>query len=508
MNYQTYYVKNVEEAIELAQKFKEEGKYDHFRGQTHEWPPHSSALRNLNNPKKRNSNLLRIIELRRWMAGIEQLRYLLEDEHIDEFFAICQHYGLSTNFIDFSTMPAVAGFFSADNYKEQPSMNCCIYCLDSNDLKIFASNMEIVVKNSDLEQNRQGTILRLIEINVDNLWRLQSQHGVFLYCNYNWEIDYPMDRILFPYTGNPIYPPKDIIYPYQKSPLEYLLDHYFRMEKDNSNFTHLRQIIEKRQNTKFEWEFIPHSDIPKGFIAEVFLPELKEHPSWNDEPAAPWKNYSIEIFDQTIGEAVEINFEGKLAPGSMCDILYYYVKHALETRLDLRKKSINWKLTHLPSNIDQLKLFRNLTWAWDGMRRLPYSAGEIAGALSNILLLMAHNAETMDPQEQSALEEELFEKAIKIEFAYNDQVSSQALIHQTALKDALRSDIKKLLVPDQRFRLNDMDLLLICVNNPRYIFEFPKFKALFGRFIIPWQFILFRQPVFFDCYHLSVFGLK
>jgi len=40
-----YQVDNIEQAVELAQQFKEQGKYDCFRGQVRDWPPHSSLSR-------------------------------------------------------------------------------------------------------------------------------------------------------------------------------------------------------------------------------------------------------------------------------------------------------------------------------------------------------------------------------------------------------------------------------------------------------------------------------
>ena len=66
---------------------------------------------------------------------------------------------------------------------------------------------------------------------VNNLWRLQAQRGVFLFCNFNYDMDFPLDKIIFPYTGYPSYPTRKIVYPSDKSALELLLDQYVDIKR-------------------------------------------------------------------------------------------------------------------------------------------------------------------------------------------------------------------------------------------------------------------------------------
>src|ERR671935_3001887 len=42
---QEHRVSDVEEAIELAEKFRQDGTYNWFRGQTKPWPPHTTLAR-------------------------------------------------------------------------------------------------------------------------------------------------------------------------------------------------------------------------------------------------------------------------------------------------------------------------------------------------------------------------------------------------------------------------------------------------------------------------------
>jgi hypothetical protein len=129
---------------------------------------------------------------REWARANEpKLGAIASDE--DVLFAIMQHYGIPTDFIDFTTEPSIAGFFASDTRTEPEP---CIYCISTQDLSRYWG-----VAQKYLEP---GTQLRTVTLQVPNLWRLEAQHGVFLYANYNWDLDYPPDRIVFPYTGYPI----------------------------------------------------------------------------------------------------------------------------------------------------------------------------------------------------------------------------------------------------------------------------------------------------------------
>ena len=212
-------VASVEDAVELAQAFKAQGRYNWFRGQVRDWPPVSSLHRLYRDgdeaAKERVSTRYGLFG--KWLSKNPPLSYLLSEENINQFFAVAQHYGIPTHYIDFTTDPAVAGFFAADTKTPPTDGMSCIYCLDMEDLLDFAESMKATGE-------RDGASIEAIELDVTNLWRLQAQQGVFLFSEYNWDIDYPMDRIVFPYTGYPSYPSQDYIYPKEKSALEHLLD--------------------------------------------------------------------------------------------------------------------------------------------------------------------------------------------------------------------------------------------------------------------------------------------
>lgn len=217
-----YKANNIEEAVDLAHKLKSEGRYDWFRGQAQEWTPVSSRHRTIRDSERVEKDNRRLEMFYKWVGTIPELRYLQEVEHVHDFYAVMQHYGIPTHYIDFTSEPGVAGFFAADTV--QPSTGkSCIYCLNTEDL----IDVWDMIKDSG---ERDQAKIELVKIDVRNLWRLQAQRGVSLFANYNWDIDYPMDRIVFPYSGYLCFPTKEQVYPVHKSPLEQLLDQYFSLE--------------------------------------------------------------------------------------------------------------------------------------------------------------------------------------------------------------------------------------------------------------------------------------
>ena len=66
----------------------------------------------------------------------------------------------------------------------------------------------------------------------------------------------------------------------------------------------------------------------------------------------------------------------------------------------------------------------------------------------------------------------------------------------------------ELLTSDFKKYADDLKELLKHVENPRLIFDFPQFKCLFAREIIPSQVLEDRKLVFFDPSNVMIFGLN
>jgi hypothetical protein len=259
-------VEDVHAAVELAFRLRNEGHYDWFRGQTLERAPYPSLLRLQlrDDAPAIERNRRRIRMFYRWAAEVEQLAALREPQNVNQLFAVLQHYGISTHYLDFTTDPGVAGFFACDSRAPPTDGLSCIYCLNCQDLTVTWA------KVSQFEARRTARIEQVV-VDVRNLWRLQAQAGVFLYVNYNWDVDYRMDRIVFPYTGYPTTPTKDRIYPAQRSALEQVLDHYFDIERGAFfREERLRPMIDRLR--KEGRGFVGVANSPeRGIYAEAFF---------------------------------------------------------------------------------------------------------------------------------------------------------------------------------------------------------------------------------------------
>lgn len=183
--------KNVEHAVQLASEMKANNEYNWFRGQVSIKPPTSSFQRRVAKANSFDTYKETLQRFLTWLHKTPLLTDLQKDENVNKLFAILQHYGVPTCYIDFTTEPSVAGFFASD-CKEPPESThqSVIYCLNTNDLISFYKEIKHVgsMKNYAVE---------LISVDVDNLWRLQAQHGCFLYVNHDWTSLYDMDRMFF-----------------------------------------------------------------------------------------------------------------------------------------------------------------------------------------------------------------------------------------------------------------------------------------------------------------------
>ncbi len=409
---------------------------------------------------------------RNWLLTSRELKYLLESKAVDEFTAIMQHYGIATNFIDFTTDAATAGFFAADASTKPSAGYSCIYCLNTDEFIPFANSIKTVRKNIQLG---------LIKPNVDNLWRLQAQKGVFIFSNYNWEVDYPMDRILFPYSGYPSYPSKDTIYPFQKSPLEQLLDQYFSLETSAFGHVEVSRLLEEIREAggNVSYSTFSNEGFEDGCYQKAFDSPIQMLSSWYPALLKDWITYPIEEFDSTVGEYVTIDLANKTEPQEIKDRIRFAVKQVILNKYQSRQKSIGWLFSnvHDPSKVTA-EFSKMVGMAWDGMRRLPYNESEIAEAMGNIFLLYAYKLNMEGVQEEIQIASKIFGESMRIELANADWSYSHGLASIEGLKHAIRKDVKELLKPDFKYKAEILPELLQIVQNPKYLFEFDAFKTL------------------------------
>lgn len=190
-------VGTLEEALALAESWKAAGTHLWFRGQASEkWELQSSLSRYVTTDPHQAIEV-RYGRFASWLQDQDGLSHLLDDEHVHGFFAVAQHHGIPTHYVDFTTEPAVAGFFATHDTAAVPGTQGCIIGLDPD---AFVSTLRAVaqVKGHDRDKWPEQ-----VSVKVPGLWRMQAQSGHFVYLSHvGVEKWYGYDRILFTHAAS------------------------------------------------------------------------------------------------------------------------------------------------------------------------------------------------------------------------------------------------------------------------------------------------------------------
>lgn len=500
---QRHVVNNVEEAVDLALSFKKEGRYDWFRGQLQaDWAPTSSMERAIKGGESQlilNQRLGRFVE---WASTEPTLSYLADPANRDQLFAVLQHYGFPTCYIDFSTEPGIAGFFASDCKESQaPGSRSVIFCLDTADLIDFYDKLI----TPQYKHSQTPLQIELVSVNVDNLWRLQAQAGHFVFVNHNWYDFYDLDRIEFPWTGYPSFPPRSQIYPDHRSALEQLLANYFEDERRRQN--HERFLREQKERASSGHAVVNHMMIrSNGYDAAVFDAPPEELPSWSAATLKPWLEVQAENFHEVVGFRQTIGLRDGPNVPSPGNQLVYGISTAMRHDSSLRLRAVEWDLQGLPHGVDRARLERLMREAWNGMRRLPYTNEDIAVAFGALLELCAQpGSMSLDGGEVKRAFRAWRADAMQVEFGGGFDTGSRGYCSAEHLRqvisplwiDALPSGVSA----------SDPHAVLQLCHLPARMLDFPAFVELFGRELVPSQLVCGRSLVHFNPARLDVFGL-
>ncbi|MBM3526287.1 MAG: FRG domain-containing protein, partial [Alphaproteobacteria bacterium] len=431
-----------------------------------------------------------------WLAetpGFERIG----DDH-DAVFAIAQHHGLPTHYLDFTTDPAVAGFFAADTDNPEPGAESCIFCLNSNDLiSLWGSIRKVRTELPELE---------LVTPDVSSHWRLQAQAGTFLYAPLNWDMFYRMDRIVFPYRGYPAYPTRGDVYPDRKSQLEILLDQFFDNERKLEAEPRMRAMFEQiaRSNPNAFWVEVEQP--AEGYVTEYLRPGgIAPDPSWKDLTA--WLRLADERHAEVMRRAVPLAIDLTLPGPELAARLANGVRRALQRDASLRRHAVTWRIEASSGSPHRPSLEKGLATLWDGLRSLPFDDAEIAQALGNWVALYGLGFdERRDPHAQATICDQVIGPAIEIAFGAPDGSSSVGYAARADLKAALRADLAAHLVDKAVARMDDLTFTLQVVSAPRLLFDFRKLAAIFATQVVPTQLIR-SPPYFFHPARLSELGV-
>lgn len=490
--------KNINEAIALAEDFRASGKYDWFRGQRDSsWAPHTSLFRF----QRQNQDWKSLLEpkISRFHAWMKQTQGLSSfADQPDQFFAIAQHYGIPTHYLDFSTAPAVAGYFAADG--GQSGDIGVIYCLSRPHLSKFWD--DVSRGNGDLPP------LELISVEVPNLWRLEAQKGQFLFCPGNWDFIYEMDRIEFPQTGMPAYPTRNDIYPPRKSQLELLLDQFFDHETRLENSKAFKEMLKKSGNkssVNFQEIESPNDYYyPDAFVGGV----IPVHQSWED--VASWLHVNVERHHEVLNVRKELNLDLSQEAEDLKSQCRSIFSRVLADSAGVRSHAVHWEFLGAQSKHSDSKiqvLNNGLNRIWDGLRRLPCQDLDIATSLANwIALWRLEYGQTNDQRINQSAAERVFGDVIRVEFGASDDSCSRGFVATELLREAVRADIGDLLKAKFLSHADSVYWLMQQCFSVVRLYDFNRLWPVFIHQIVPTQMDR-HSVIFFHPARLDVLGL-
>lgn len=468
---QIYNCESIQEALELANQFKQQKRYDYFRGQRQNWRVKSSVGR-LDLKERSYIQNVEVPSLLKWIEEHEILAS--ENYSTDQIIAIAQHYGIPTPFVDFTTEPQVAAYFASDSNGDG-SHSSCIICVDESDFNDF---WQQIVRASVRHVKPE-----FISFQVSNLWRLETQAGLFLFnpCD-DIESIYDFDRIVFPCGSNDSILPESYIYPDRKSKLEIQLDEYFSERKRLRNFERLQSENSFRKVPVF----IEDGDVYPPLINETCFPEFL--PSWNENEVGQWLTYDCESYFNVVrGKTLSIPIEED------CDISLV-VSELLNADSSLRNEALDWRVEH--KQCDSIAEFLNRLW--DEMRYLPFTNEQIAVAIERVVHEYIYMQQVEVPENLHRhpllLRDFVYQKATQllfIDFGDKDRGYSRSYVTEQGLQSCLAEGIESCLKFVDDLQVSQIPrMILQAIRNPSLAYEFDKFVDLYASEIIPRQVLI------------------
>lgn len=479
----TYRVNSPTAALELARKLQKKHTFDLFRGQNEDWPLVASI--NRLSPKKRKEAAERLYIFQLFLAKHNPTKKYAKD--LDYVVAIAQHYGIPTDFIDFSRSPEIALFFATHSSKDLQGKEGVILCLNK---KEFVDCVDLF---KSLFTNQKLIPPYIYDVKIESLWRLQAQQGCFLQLMFgNLEKLYPFDKIIFPHDGSTINIKETDVYPANKSELEILLDNYFAAERTDEGAKRLQKFA------KATGISITHRPPQPEYR---YVKSRKAHSSWKSANTKAWE-YKMK---ETLCTKKDIGFEFHIK--STNDFQKDTVQITKQLSILFREHKITKRKCITPcifftpqlrSRTISCLINTNVKNIWDGMRNLPYTRKQIIHAISSYLTLASYQyAQKRDL-------EECFPDSILMEMSDSFGTPSRYLVSKTGLLKAIREDI--LDIQDDSLPKSKSTELLLYVQRVKVVFDFSKLTLLFANEIIPFQMIrchtdrptLYFSPVYID----------
>lgn len=489
------YVDSVEEAIELATQWHNEGKFNYFRGQAKNWEIYASMHRG--GEKQFQESCDRMDLLYFFMKQNPVLMEYVDDA--DQFIAVAQHYGFATNYIDFTTDPEIAAYFATNSNDNIEGEYACIICVNHDHfhkvMTLIAPILDKYLKKGDLRPC-------FLKYEVKNLWRLQAQKGLFLYTPLaGMENLYCFNRILFPFKQPFKALNLEDIYPKAKSSVETYLDHFFTAERKSENMKRITDWLGEDRTTR----------LPDHNIFDYISNNCPVHYSWKSKQSTIWKIIHDEHWTKVHSKnSLNLDLSFSALRNWEDDELTAYVESKLKKTPDCRTSISKIKVNRykIPFNkkLDQY-IQEGSNLIWNGMRVLPYTNRQISSALVRFVIMM-----TYDHRHKSNDFRPLIYRSLYVGMSGAEGSGARAYVSGYRVLRSKRSAIYKYIKKENRkITVDNPIALLQLINNPRYLFQFDLFCELFAMDVIPSQTVLQIQSknpvIYFNPKHVNTFGM-
>lgn len=482
-----YKVNNLNEAVNLARQFTASGQYNLFRGQSQNWKLKSTLARL--NDIDYDKGLDQIKRLHYYFQTYKPLEKYTFDNHW--FYAVAQHYGLPTNYIDFSTSEDIAAYFATNSKSNKIGQDCTIICLQENDFNEF-----IKVTKSIYEKDKVVAPY-IVRPNVDNLWRLQAQKGCFLFTPYeNFEAYYDFDRIIFPFNKSFNEIKTENVYPQKKSELEILLDQYFNTEKRREGQESFNKLITKTGSLHVELPPLNFTHLLKNNII---------HNSWQ---TALFKKWMFKVDEEwsnpkNINNLI-IHFNFKKPINEQIQEIIKELSVHFNNQEIKRGSTLKFEIIAKPKLSKKLSriISNSCSRIWDGTRNLPFSDKEIQKILAKYICFEIY--ENKFDKTPSLTKENL----ISLELTNEYGSITRCYVSPSKIEFSFRDDLNEIIC--EKLMNNLSSEILLRINKPDLLFDFNKLLELFKDEIIPYQ-VLYNSEkekpvIFYTPTQLTIMG--
>lgn len=170
-----------------------EGNYV-FRGQKHyKWQLEPTLDRLINGAVTRDIAEKQLHNFRLSTRGRINDKAILSND--SELWALGQHHGLATPLLDWSLSPYVALFFAFEG-EDDPTWVDDNGEVSNYSRTIFVLNKSFIQDLNDIDNSKDGEVLKIVEPSIDDHGRLVNQAGLFTFAPYGEILESALEQHL------------------------------------------------------------------------------------------------------------------------------------------------------------------------------------------------------------------------------------------------------------------------------------------------------------------------